>query len=223
MALDLLFPQRCVSCGREGDYICRSCHQSLLLITPPVCPRCGRPQPSGILCSDCIDWQADIDGIRSPFIFDGVMRQAIHELKYRNLRALAAPLAKLLYDYLMVNPVPGEVLVPVPLHRKRLRERGYNQSSLLAREMSKLTGLLVVDDCLVRQQPAPPQARTASISERQRNVAGAFACRDGRLRGKQVLLIDDVTTSGSTLNACAGALKSAGAASVWGLVIAKEV
>jgi ComF family protein len=223
IALDLLFPQRCVNCGREGDYICRSCRQSLLLIMPPVCPRCGRPQSSETLCPGCINWQAEIDGIRSPFIFDGVMRQAIHELKYRNLRALAAPLAKLLHDYLMANPVPGEVLVPVPLHRKRLRERGYNQSFLLARELGKLTGLPLIDDCLVRQQQTPPQVMTANVSERQSNVAGAFTCRDGRLRGKQVLLIDDVTTSGATLDACAGALKSAGVVSVWGLVMAAEI
>jgi len=151
------------------------------------------------------------------------MRQAIHELKYRNLRALSAPLAKLLRDYLITNPVPGEVLVPVPLHRKRLRERGYNQSALLARELGKLTSLPVVDDCLVRQQHTPPQARTASVSQRQSNVAAAFTCRDWRLRDKQVLLIDDVATSGATLNACAGAAKSAGAASVWGLVMAAEI
>jgi len=151
------------------------------------------------------------------------MRQAIHELKYRNLRALSAPLAKLLRDYLITNPVPGEVLVPVPLHRKRLRERGYNQSVLLARELGKLINLPVVDDCLVRQQHTTPQARTASVSQRQSNVTGAFTCRDGRLRDKQVLLIDDVATSGATLNVCAGATKSAGAASVWGLVMAAEI
>lgn len=223
IALDLLYPPWCIGCGREGDYICRSCRQSLSLITPPVCPICGRPQPDGILCPGCTDGTAEIDGIRSPFIFDGVMRQAIHELKYRNLRALAKPLARLLLDYIRENPVPGEVLVPVPLHRKRWRERGYNQSGLLARELGKLSGLLVVDDCLVRQQPTPPQARSASVRERRNNVAGAFTCRDGRLQGKQVLLIDDVTTSGATLNACAGALKTAGATSVWGLVMAMEL
>lgn len=223
IALDLLFPQCCVGCGREGDYICRACRRSLLPITPPVCPRCGRPQPGGTLCPGCVNWPGEIDGIRSPFRFDGVMRQAIHELKYRNLRAIARPLAELLSDYLTVNPVPGEILVPVPLHRKRLRERGYNQSGLLARELGKLTGLPVVDGCLVRQRPAPPQARTASVSERHSNVAGAFTCRDGGLRGKQVLLIDDVATSGATLNVCAGALKSAGATSVWGLVMAAEI
>jgi competence protein ComFC len=151
------------------------------------------------------------------------MRQAIHELKYRNLRAIASPLAELLYEYLMSHPVPGGVLVPVPLHRKRWRERGYNQSSLLAQELGRLAGLPVVDDCLVRRRYAPPQARTGSVSERQSNVAAAFACGDGRLEGKQVLLIDDVFTSGATLNACAGALKSAGADSVWGLVMAAEI
>lgn len=151
------------------------------------------------------------------------MRQAIHELKYRNLRALAEPLAGLLADYLTALPVPGDALVPVPLHRKRWRERGYNQSGLLARGLSQRIGLPVVDDCLVRRQYAPPQARAAGVGERRGNVAGAFACLDGRLRGKRVLLIDDVATSGATLNACAGALKSAGAVSVWGLVLAAEI
>jgi len=223
VALNLLFPQWCVGCGKEGDFICYSCRQSLPRIMPPLCPRCGRPQPSGILCPSCVSWQAEIDGIRSPFRFDGVMRQAIHQLKYRNLRALAQPLAKLLNNYLGTNPMPGEVLVPVPLHHKRLRERGYNQSSLLTKELGKLTNLPVVDDCLIRLWHAPPQARTSTVDERRSNVAGAFTCRDRRLQDKQVLLIDDVSTSGATLDACAAALKAGGATSVWGLVLAREI
>ena len=223
VALNLLFPQWCVGCGKEGDFICYSCRQSLPRIMPPLCPRCGRPQPSGILCPSCVSWQAEIDGIRSPFRFDGVMRQAIHQLKYRNLRALAQPLARLLNDYLGTNPMPGEILVPVPLHHKRLRERGYNQSSLLTKELGKLINLPIVDDCLIRQRHAPPQARTSTVDERRSNVAGAFTCHDGRLQDKQVLLIDDVSTSGATLDACAAALKAAGATSVWGLVLAREI
>jgi len=223
MALDLLFPQRCVGCGREGDFLCYSCCQSLPRIMPPLCPRCGKPQPSGILCPSCVGWQTEIEGVRSPFRFDGVIRQAIHQLKYRNLRALAQPLAKLLKDYLITNATPGEVLVPVPLHQKRLKERGYNQSQLLARELSKLVNLPVVDDCLIRQRYALPQARTSSVEERRSNVANAFICRNHRLQDKQVLLIDDVATSGATLNACASALKTAGATSVWGLVLATEI
>jgi ComF family protein len=223
IALDLLFPRKCVGCGREGEYICHSCRQLLTPITPPVCPRCGRPQPDGILCHSCVDWQPRIDGIRSPFVFDGVIRHAIHELKYRNLRALAVSLAEMLNDHLSSNPVPGDVLVPVPLHPKRWRERGYNQSGLLAIELRKLSGLPAVDDCLLRKQHTSPQARSASINERRSNVTNAFVCRDNRLQGKQVLLIDDVSTSGATLDACAAALKSSGAASVWGLVLAMEL
>jgi len=113
--------------------------------------------------------------------------------------------------------------VPVPLHQKRLKERGYNQSQLLARELSKLVNLPVVDDCLIRQRYAIPQARTSSVEERRSNVANAFICRNHRLQDKQVLLIDDVATSGATLNACASALKTAGATSVWGLVLATEI
>jgi len=231
MALDLLFPQRCIGCGKEGSLICPSCQSSLSIVAPPICPLCGRPQPSGIVCPSCIKWrapsassgQAQIDGIRSPYRFDGVMRQAIHQLKYRNLRTLAAPLAKLLHNYLDNNTVPGEVLVAVPLHPKRLKERGYNQSALLATELGKLTGLPVIEDFLVRQQPTPPQAKTASVEERRNNVSEAFICRNDGLRNRQVILIDDVSTSGATLNACAQALKAAGAASVWGLVMAREI
>ena len=151
------------------------------------------------------------------------MRQAIYQLKYRNLRALTVPLAQLLHDYLVTNPLPGEALVPVPLHHKRLRERGYNQSSLLAHELGKRINLPVVDNCLIRLRHAPPQARTSTVQERRSNVAAAFTCRDHRLQGKQVLLIDDVLTSGATLDACAVALKAAGVTSVWGLVLATEV
>ena len=222
-ALDLLFPRWCVGCGREGSFLCSSCRTSLPHLMPPLCSRCGKPQPSGTLCSGCTGREAKIDGIRSPFQFDGTMRQAIHQLKYRNLRALAAPLAELIYDYLVTNPMPGKALVPVPLHSKRLRERGYNQSGLLARKLAKLAGLPVIDDCLIRKRLAPPQAKTQNVKERRGNVADAFVCRDHRLKGSQVLLIDDVTTSGATLDACAAALKDAGAASVWGLVLAREI
>ncbi len=223
IALDLLFPRQCIGCGKEGDFLCPSCRQGLPQIMPPLCPRCGRPQSNGILCPRCVAWQAEIDGIRSPFRFDGSIREAIHQLKYRNLRAIAVSLAQLLEDYLVANPVAGEVLVPVPLHQKRLRERGYNQSSLLARELGKHISLPVVDDCLIRQRHTLPQARTSAVDERLSNVAGAFACRDHRLQGRQILLVDDVSTSGATLDACAGALKAAGATSVWGLVLAREI
>ena len=223
LVVDFFFPRRCIGCGKVGNFLCVGCLQRLPRILPPFCLKCGKPESSGGFCSTCWGWQAEIDGIRSPFRFEGVVRQAIHQLKYQNLRALAAPLAGLLWEYLNAEPIPAEVLVPVPLHQRRQRERGYNQSALLARALGKVSGWPVVEDCLARHKTASPQARTATAAERHCNVADAFSCRDGRLEQNRVLLIDDVATSGATVEACAGALKASGASSVWALVLAREL
>ena len=221
MALNLLFPKWCLGCGKEGDFICPSCSNTMPRVMPPLCPHCGRPQASSILCPRCVGRAAEIDGIRAPFRFDGVVRQAVYKLKYDNLRAIAPFLGQMLYDYINENRVPGDVLIPVPLHHKRLRGRGYNQAALLAGKLSELTGLPLITDLLIRQRDTHPQALTKTASDRQSNVANAFYSRE--LRDREVLLIDDVATSGATLNACAAALKAAGATSVWGLVLAREI
>jgi ComF family protein len=156
------------------------------------------------------------------FLFQGTVRQAILQLKYKHLKALATPLSQLLAEYLGSHPLKGETIIPVPLYPKRLRERGYNQASLLAQELSKLTGWPVVEDVLIRVQDSVPQARTRSAMERRHNVQGVFACPKS-LEGRQILLIDDVCTTGATLDACAIALKTAGAGSVWGLTVAREM
>ncbi len=223
IALDFIFPRYCVGCSREGEFLCSKCLKSTDRIQPPICPVCGRPQPSGALCPDCISWSCGIDGIRSPFRFEGVLREAVHQLKYRNLRAISETLAEYLFEYLMNFPLNVDTIVPVPLHMKRLRERGYNQSDLLAGDLSKLIGLTLVEDCLVRRNNTVPQARTKNVKERRENISGAFICRNRNVSGKKVLLIDDVSTSGTTLDACAVALKGAGAISVWGLTVAREI
>jgi ComF family protein len=151
------------------------------------------------------------------------MRSAIHQLKYKNLRAIAAPLANLLADYLAVNPLPADLLVPVPLHSKRLRERGYNQSELLPKETGKLTGIPVDTGFLIRCKYTDSQARTTSLKQRHVNLSGAFTCNNKRIEDRKILLIDDVATSGATLNACAAALKNAGACSIWGLTLARDI
>ncbi len=171
---------------------------------------------------NCQRWELTIDGIRSPFRFEGVVREAILEFKYNQARALALPLARLLEEYLRHRHLPADVLVPVPLHHRRLRERGYNQSGKLARELGQLMGLPVVEDSLFRLRNTPSQVNAIG-EQRRSNVAQAFACRDGRLQQVQVLLVDDVCTTGATLDWCAVALKEAGAKSVWGVTVAREV
>ena len=223
LVIDSFFPQQCVGCGKVGLFVCHACFRRLSRVLPPFCPKCGYPQISGIVCPTCRKEQSEIDGIRSAFWLDDIMRRAIHQLKYRNLRGIAPYLAGLLADYLRANPLPGEVLIPVPLHPRRLRERGYNQSSLLAGELSKQIGLPVNESCLVRVKQAQPQTKAVNVEERRQNVADAFSCRNNSVNGKQVILIDDVCTSGATLKACAVTLKNGGATSVWGLTLAREV
>ena len=149
------------------------------------------------------------------------MRQTVLQFKYRHLKAAAATLGELIINSFNLQPRPGEALIAVPLHPKRLRQRGYNQSALLAAELGKLTGLPVIEGALVRVRNTIPQARTKSAAERRSNVQGAFACQQ-QMNGRDILLIDDVCTTGATLDACAAALKSAGAGTVRGLTLATE-
>ena len=223
LVVDSFFPRRCVGCGRLGGFFCPECLGKLSRLLPPLCPNCGRPQASGIACSDCWQRQTEIDGIRSLFRFDDIIRKAIHQLKYRNLKAISPCLAELLADYLRSNPLPGEALICVPLHPRRLRERGYNQSNLLARGLGERIDLPVIENCLIRVKQTQPQVRAADVEERRRNVVDAFRCCDERISGRQIILIDDVCTSGATLESCAVALKNKGATSVWGLTLAREI
>lgn len=222
-ALDIFFPQYCVGCGKEGLFICDTCLDTLPYLEHPFCPLCGLPHANAGLCRNCLDWKADIDGIRSPFKFEGVIRTAIHQLKYNNLRAIAPTLAHLMSKYVLENVIDINLIIPVPLHKKRLRDRGYNQSYLLAKELSKLMDVQLDDTSLSRERYVLPQARTHSVEERRANVSNVFTCRAQNVSGKKILLIDDVATSGATMNACAAVLKSAGAIHVWGLALAREI
>jgi len=220
--LDLLFPLHCLGCGSEGSMLCATCCQTLPSIKQPICQGCGTPLKQGNLCPSCISHPLSIDGIRSVLLFTGLVRQAIHEFKYRHIKAMAAPLGGFLADFLRTYPLPGDILVPVPLHPRRHRERGYNQAAMLAGELGRLSGLPVVADRLVRQRDTITQARAASALERRSNVHDAFSCRL-ELEGKRMLLIDDVCTTGATLDACASALRAAGSGPVWGLTVAREM
>jgi len=174
----------------------------------------------GDLCRSCRRSPLQIDGIRAVSLHQGALRRAIHGLKYRRQRALVLPLAGLLRQYLEAHPLPADILVPVPLHPSRLRERGFNQAALLARAIAT-PELPVVEGCLQRIRPTKTQM-TLGHEERKRNVAGAFVCLDNSVRGRRVLLIDDVCTTGATLEACAIALREAGAIGVWGLTLTRE-
>ena len=221
--LDCLFPRVCVGCGKIGDYICARCAVHLPVLEGPLCPRCGQPQTSEILCPSCAAKLSPVSSIRSVFRFEGVVRNAVYELKYHNLRAIAPTLAAYLTEYARQREVVADVIVPVPLHPQRRRRRGYNQSELLARALAQSLAAPVSINSLKRTGGQASQVRTRSMAERLRNVADAFTCTDASFSDKRILLIDDVCTTGATLEACAVALRSAGASDVLGLTVAREV
>lgn len=221
-AIEALFPSVCTGCGKEGSFFCPNCVRKLPHLRGPVCSVCGRPSVSAGICLECRGAPTIVDSIRAPFRFEGTIRSAVHQLKYKDIRALAPPLAGFLYTYIRENGLQADVLVPVPLYSTRLKERGYNQSELLATRLGKLTGWTVVTDALERVRDSAPQAKAASARERRRNVEGAFACRNQALQGRAVLLVDDVCTTGATLNACAQALKQLPVSSVAAITIARD-
>lgn len=155
-------------------------------------------------------------------VFDGPLRRAIHAFKYNYTRDLAVPLGEMLATFWRAFPLPADVVVPVPLHPRRLRERGYNQSALLAVYLGECTGLPVLTESLHRIRHTRSQARL-DARQRKQNVAGAFACLGDAVRGRSVLLVDDVCTTGATLEACSVALKEGGARSVWALTLARAI
>jgi ComF family protein len=187
---------------------------------PPLCECCGREVGAGNRCQDCARDRPRIDGVRACGRFDGAIRQAVHRLKYNGQRALAEPLAELLAKTAHGLP-PADAIVPVPLHPTRERQRGYNQSALLGRALGRRLDVPVLE-AVSRVRKTDDQVGL-DRRRRRENVKAAFACPQPELAsGRNLLLLDAVCTTGSTLNACAEPLLRAGAATVWGLVVARQ-
>ncbi|RMF05264.1 MAG: ComF family protein [Chloroflexi bacterium] len=222
--LNFFLPPRCLNCQADGSWLCDSCVRQIDFITTAVCHHCGTPAENGsTFCRQCKNNPLKhIDGIRTAAWFENnPMREAIHQLKYQNHRAVAEPLAQILANTVHHYNLKVDVVAPVPLHSSRLRERGYNQSEILVSWLAKYLQIPANTKSLYRSRKTRSQM-TLGAEERRTNVVNAFACKDNRLQNLRVLVVDDVCTTGSTLDACAAALKLQGkAAQVWGLTLAK--
>jgi ComF family protein len=227
-ALDLLFPPFCPVCrsalgpGRR-DPLCGACWQALERIAPPWCRRCGEPLSIEGLCGQCRRHRRSFVYARAALRYGPVAREALHAFKFDGRRALAVPLADVLAG-LGLSALPGaapDLLIPVPLHPRRERERGYNQSALLARRLGYAWGVAVAPGALVRAVATAPQSELDAAA-RRRNVRRAFVVRRPDLViGRHVLLVDDIFTTGATVGECARALNRAGAAAVGVLTVAR--
>jgi ComF family protein len=218
--LDWLLPPRCGSCRSVGEWLCERCRARVRWLREPLCPRCGREVEfagASCACRHRLHWLARATAAAA---YEGPLEQAIHRFKYEGWRALAAPLADLALDLLAGELPAAPFVVAVPLHRRRLRSRGYNQSELLAAELRARLRLPSPPGRLVRVRDTPPQVGLDRL-HRLANVAGAFAWRGPSPAGQPFVVVDDVATTGATLEACAGALRAAGSGPVVGLTIAR--
>lgn len=233
--LDIVLPSVCAYCSSpvadsSVPFFCRTCWSDFTLLFGPLCPSCGRPfdSPEALVhspdhvCGPCRQRLPRFDQALSIGHFEGSLREAVHQFKYRPCRALGKPLGLWMAGHLRLH-VPLDMIMPVPLHVSRLRQRGFNQALLLAQPISHAIDLPLSYDNLCRARPTRPQVELSG-DERIRNVAGAFALRRPQeIAGKSVLLVDDVFTTGATLNECAEVLKTADARSVMALTLARAL
>jgi competence protein ComFC len=217
---DMFYPERCVGCERRSsDVLCRTCFEALPRVDRPVCERCGLPTAfATFVCEECKYVDFGFESARAALKYEGVGKEIVHALKYRGYKRvvekLAAPLMLQVLDEGRFDAV-----VPVPLHRSRLRKRGFNQAELLARGVARKINATVSDTLEVVHSTRDQVELSAA--QRRANVAGAYKAR-GSLRGR-ILLVDDVFTTGATMSACAGTLVQAGAREVHALSLCRTV
>jgi ComF family protein len=232
--LDILFPPICHLCKvfipDAGDvHLCPRCLEQVTSICSPHCSVCGIPfaTEDGIdhICGPCLAHAPSYHAARAAFVFAGPVQDLIHRFKYSHKTHLHRPLALMTARHLaaFAAGTAAELIVPVPLHKKRLRWRGYNQAVLLAAVLAKEWRLPVARSALQRTRWTEPQINLAA-DERQQNVKGAFAVVDPRaVLGRRIILVDDVFTTGSTVEECAKTLKKAGAAEVSIVTVARAL
>jgi len=213
--IDLLFPVKCLGCGQEGKFICSQCLEKIPL------------KKQGIIK---FDKSKPLTGlIVASYYNNPLLKQAVLKYKYNFIKDLAKPLSYLIIKKLSDHPLRKSIfktclLVSVPLHKKRLRWRGFNQSELLAQEISQEFNLPLANNFLVRRKNTCPQTGITCASDRKANIKEAFQPNSNfknNFKNKNIILVDDVCTTGATLEECAKTLKPLEPKSIWGLVIAK--
>ena len=222
---DFIYPARCPVCddvlpaGMHG--ICAGCHTYIQYIREPRCMRCGKPlEEDEEFCGDCRDNRRSFESGRALFVYDGIMQESMARFKYSGRREYGAVYAEELYRHYgsWVKQTGAGMLVPVPVHPARYRRRGYNQAEIFANELSRLSGIPVDNRLLMRVKNTRPQ-KELDDKERVHNLNNAFQIMGDSVKYRRVLLTDDIYTTGTTIDECAGVLKAGGVSNVYFLTV----
>lgn len=225
---DLLFPKFCISCGKEGSYLCQDCFSLIDILERQYCPFCPQPKVviDGKTCNFC-KRSKSLNGLYCAASYNNfIVKKLINQFKYEpHIKELSKPLSSLIIAHFInlnkVTTFNDFILVPIPLYKKKLKKRGFNQASEIAKELSRILKIPFFDDILIKIKQTPAQVELKK-EEREENIKGVFLCQKPELvMGKKILLIDDIFTTGSTMEQCARLLKEAGAKEVWGIVVAR--
>ncbi|WP_236865805.1 ComF family protein [Candidatus Hydrogenosomobacter endosymbioticus] len=224
----MVFPKKCQCCREvvQWDGICPKCWSRLLFIRPPMCKICGSPfdkTDQFDLCTSCMSGLPVFDKHRSLLSYGGSARKLVLSLKYRKDNSSAMFIAEIMLPMVLEIAHKVDYIIPVPLHWTRVSKRGFNQSALIARHLSRFLGIPILIDSLTRNRKTPSQGSLTSHM-REKNVAGAFSVKSSSskmISEARILLVDDVYTTGSTINACSEALKLTGAKKIIAVTLAK--
>jgi len=217
--VDLVFPPRCAGCGATGTEWCEVCDARLERISPPICRCCGRPLDRARLCPDCRHKPFPLQ-TRAYAVYAGPLGHALLQMKYRPNRRLAEIMSGWLADLVSHESWPIDLVVAVPLSVRRRTVRGYNQSELFARRLSRRLGVSFADGALLRTRDTHSQVGLDPAA-RAANVQGAFLAFGERVDGRSVLVVDDLVTTGATMAACHAALETAGARRTYAVAIGR--
>ena len=226
--LDALFPSQCASCKKEGSFLCAECFEKHTHSGNWYCPHCKKriPPATDTHCSTNCKKHSKIDAVFSiGYYANPALRELLHIYKFSSVAEIGALLGKKLATELANNNAcitTDTLVIPVPLHKKRLRSRGFNQAEVLARHIAEALNLPLLTNILIKTKRTPPQSGIDDHEKRRDNVAGVFTViKPELIQKKDILLVDDIFTSGATMNECASVLKAAGARNIYGVAVAR--
>jgi ComF family protein len=219
--LDILFPPVCGGCEKKGWRWCLDCQNKVTILDGILCEKCGLPQVEAGVCDTCLADRPHFRALRAWAVFDDPIRTALHKLKYRRNIAMGDSLATQMTGFVEELNWPIDMVIPIPLGRRRMKERGYNQVGMIAKPLAMLLNIQYAPKQLRRRKETRSQVGL-SIAERRENVHAVFEAGAG-VAGKSILVMDDVSTTGATLSSSAEVLYSSGAKDVFALTVARAL